>query len=92
MHDLEEQEGEKRVMVVLHTAGSISLPSQLSLALEPLVHLATSQSTFPGALFPYVMSAQLPPHSTAMSMGAPIQGRGFVRIHMSTSGENGGFG
>lgn len=36
MHDLEEQEGEKRVMAVLHIAGSISLLSQLSLALEPL--------------------------------------------------------
>lgn len=36
VHDLEEQEGEKRVMAVLHIAGSISLLSQLSLALEPL--------------------------------------------------------
>lgn len=42
---------EEWVMVPLHLVGSVSLPSQLSLALEPLGHLAPSQSLAPDVLF-----------------------------------------
>lgn len=73
-HDLKEQAGEKRVMVVLHFAGSISLPSQLSLALEALGHSATSQSLFPDTLCLTSRLSSSLPTQPAMSMDAPIQG------------------
>lgn len=53
------------VMVPLHLVGSVPLPSQLSVALEPPGHSAPSQSLPPDVLFsPCIVLVHFPPHST----------------------------
>lgn len=88
-----EQEGEKRVMAVLHFAGSISLPSQLSLSCPRSLWLFQPPPSH-CSLMPFSLKSCLSsslPTQHALSMDAPIQGKGFVRICTSTSGENGVF-
>lgn len=65
---------EEWVTVPLHLVRSVSLPSQLSLALEPLGHSAPSQPLM--SFFPLMMLVLLPPHSACHEHGSTHVGMG----------------